>query len=130
MPVVFCGQFACLFEGRQTCEFETLHTKPWLTSVPKNFRPLPLNSPQAVVCQESDVLINQYQKVSKVALKETQTFRVDNPSSVWRKTVFLSKPFLTLFDIYFYINPIRKHFQVSRISKEPFTVHYYQMYDP
>ena len=28
------------------------------------------------------------------------------------------KPFLTLFDNYFYISPIRKHFQVSRICKE------------
>ena len=50
-----------------------------------------------------------------MVLKETQTFRVYNPSSVWRKTVFstlkkgyipetsvfLSKPFLTLFDIIF-----------------------------
>ena len=50
-----------------------------------------------------------------MVLKEAQTFRVYNPSSVWRKTVFstlkkgyipetsvfLSKPFLTLFDIIF-----------------------------
>ena len=67
-----------------------------------------------------DIKIKINIKVSKMVLKETQTFRVYNPSSVWRKTVFstlkkgyipetsvfLSKPFLTLFDIYFYINPI------------------------
>ena len=90
-----------------------------------------------------------------MANNETQTFRVYNPSSVWRKPLkyatgnaryysyarvfpvayfngFLHteeglytrnvcvsfKPFLTLFDNYFYINPIRKHFQVSRICKE------------
>ena len=29
-----------------------------------------------------------------------------------------SVPFWTLFDIYFYIDPIRQHFQLSNISKE------------
>ena len=88
-----------------------------------------------------------------MVLKETQTFRVYNPSSVWRKpwngflhgfplstvfstmkkgyipetSVFLSKPFLILCDIYLYINPSENIFKCHASPRNfPFTVHYWR----